>query len=76
MKIGTDGQVKIPQHMLDQLGLLPDTEVELTMVDGGVMVRKVWEKPADWHSFVQQMRGRIKDGTTTDEVMALMRGDD
>ena len=76
MKIGTDGQVTIPQHMLDQLGLLSDTEVELTVVDGGVLVRKVREKPADAHLFFKQMRGRLKGGMSTDEVMALTRGEE
>lgn len=76
MKIGTDGQVTIPQHMLDQLGLLPDTEVELRVVDGGVLVRKVWEKPADFGAFIDSIRGSLKCGMTTDEIMALTRGDD
>lgn len=76
MKIGADGQVTIPQHMLDQLGLQPDTEVELTVVEGGVLVRKVWEKQGDFRSFLESIRGSLKSGMTTDEVMALTRGDD
>jgi AbrB family looped-hinge helix DNA binding protein len=76
MKIGTDGQVTIPQHMRDQLGLLPETEVELTVMDGGVMVRKVREKPADAHLYFKNMRGRLKGGMSTDEVMALTRGEE
>ncbi|HEX8209562.1 MAG TPA: AbrB/MazE/SpoVT family DNA-binding domain-containing protein [Longimicrobium sp.] len=76
MKIGTDGQVTIPQHMLDQIGLLPDTEVELTVMDDGVLVRKVREKPADAHLYFKQMRGRFKGGMSTDEVMALTRGEE
>jgi bifunctional DNA-binding transcriptional regulator/antitoxin component of YhaV-PrlF toxin-antitoxin module len=76
MKIGADGQVTIPQHMLDQLGLLPDTEVELTVMNGGVLVRKVWEKSGDFGSYLDSVRGSLKGGMTTDEVMALTRGDD
>ncbi|HEX8675192.1 MAG TPA: AbrB/MazE/SpoVT family DNA-binding domain-containing protein [Longimicrobium sp.] len=76
MKIGADGQVTIPQHMLDRLGLLPDTEVELTVVDGGVLVRKVWEKSGDFGSYLDSVRGSLKGGMTTDEVMALTRGDE
>lgn len=76
MKIGTDGQVTIPQEIREALGLLPDTEVELTVMDGGVLVRKVREKPADFGSFIDSIRGTLKCGMTTDEVMALTRGDD
>lgn len=76
MKIGTDGQVTIPQHMLDQLGLLPDTEVELTVMNGGVLVRKVWEKSGDFRSYLDSIRGSLNCGMTTDDVMALTRGDD
>ena len=76
MKIGTDGQVTIPQEIREALGLLPDTEVELTVVEGGVLVRKVQEKPADAHLFFKKMRGRFKGGMSTDEVMALTRGEE
>jgi AbrB family looped-hinge helix DNA binding protein len=76
MKISTDGQVTIPPEIRERLGLLPDTEVELTVVDGGVMVRKVQEKLGDFRSFLDSIRGTLKGGMTTDEVMALTRGDD
>lgn len=76
MKISTDGQVTIPQEIRDRLGLQPDTEVELTVVDGGVMVRKVEEKLGDFRSYLDSIRGTLKCGMTTDEVMALTRGDD
>jgi AbrB family looped-hinge helix DNA binding protein len=76
MKIGTDGQVTIPQEIRDRLGLLPDMEVELTVMEGGVLVRKVQEKPGDFRSFIDSIRGSLKGGMTTDEVMALTRGDD
>ncbi|HLL81529.1 MAG TPA: AbrB/MazE/SpoVT family DNA-binding domain-containing protein [Longimicrobium sp.] len=76
MKISTDGQVTIPAEIRERLGLLPDTEVELTVVDGGVMVRKIWEKDPDFSSFIDSIRGTLKGGMTTDEVMALTRGDD
>ena len=76
MKIGPDGEVVIPQQMRDQLGLLPDTEVELMVAEGGVLVRKVWEKSADFSSYIDSIRGSLKGGMTTDEVMALTRGDD
>jgi AbrB family looped-hinge helix DNA binding protein len=76
MKISMDGQVTIPQEIREALGLLPDTEVELAVLDGGVMLRKVQEKPADAHLYFKQMRGRFKGGMSTDEVMALTRGEE
>ncbi|CAA9308944.1 MAG: hypothetical protein AVDCRST_MAG68-1145 [uncultured Gemmatimonadetes bacterium] len=75
MKISTKGQVTIPQNIREELGLLPDTEVEFTVVDGGVLLRKALGRHSRGRSLVEHMRGRAKGGMTTDEIMALTRGE-
>ena len=40
MKIGDRGQVTIPKNIRDQFGLGPDTEVEFTVVNDSIILRK------------------------------------
>ena len=76
VRISTKGQVTIPQRIREELGLLPETEVEFTVVDGGVLLRKMAGGRARGRSLVEHMRGRARCGMTTDEIMALTRGED
>lgn len=72
MKISAKGQVTIPQEIRDRLGLLPDTEVELTVLDDAIVSRKA--TPATGRTLVEHLRGRARGGMSTDEIMALTRG--
>ena len=45
MQITTKGQVTIPQHIREQLGLLPHTEVEFEIVGDHARIRKA-RRPA------------------------------
>lgn len=76
MKISTKGQVTIPQSIREELGLLPDTEVEFKVVEDGVLLRKVAGRGSRGRGLVDHMRGRARGGLSTDEIMALTRGDD
>jgi AbrB family looped-hinge helix DNA binding protein len=76
MKVSTKGQVTIPQNIREELGLLPDTEVEFTVVDDGVLLRKAPGRHTRGRSLVDHMRGRARGGMSTDEIMALTRGED
>lgn len=76
MKITPEGRVAIPQHIREALGLLPDTQVEWEMGDGEAVLRKIREHcRSSGHALVEQMRGRGTVRTSTDEIMALTRGD-
>jgi AbrB family looped-hinge helix DNA binding protein len=76
VKITTKGQVTIPQHIRERLGLLPNTEVEFEIRDDAVLLRKARGSRHRGHTLVARMRGRADTGLTTDEIMALTRGED
>lgn len=74
MKITTKGQVTIPQHIRETLGLLPNTEVEFELHGDAVLLRKAHGSQHRGRALVAHMRGRADTGLTTDEIMALTRG--
>ncbi len=78
MKITTKGQVTIPVEIREKLGLLPDTEVEFEIVGNAVRMRKVRRAGRAGRrgkSIVDRLRGRGSVRMTTDEILALTRGD-
>ncbi|MDZ7749171.1 MAG: AbrB/MazE/SpoVT family DNA-binding domain-containing protein [Halofilum sp. (in: g-proteobacteria)] len=77
MRITSKGQVTIPVEIRRQAGLLPDTEVEFVVEGGNVVVRKAARESAGrGHRLVESLRGRARAGWTTEEIMALTRGED
>ena len=75
MRITSKGQVTIPIEIREQLGLLPDTEVEFSIDRDGVRMTKAAQPSARsrGRGIVQHMRGRATSGLTTDQIMRLMR---
>jgi len=73
MRITSKGQVTIPQHVREQLGLLPATEVEFEIDGDTVRIRKVAEGSRRGRSLIGHMRGSATTRMTTDEIMALTR---
>lgn len=45
-KVGPKGQVVIPKHMRDALGLRPGDEVDFALSDSGVLVEPARHRPA------------------------------
>lgn len=76
MRITSKGQVTIPQHIREALGLLPDTEVEFEIDDNAVRIRPAAapRRPDRGRLLVDHMRGRGSRRVTTDEIMKLTRG--
>ena len=77
MRITTKGQVTIPVEIREKLGLLPNSEVEFEVVGQAVRMRKVRrakESGRRGKSIVQRLRGRGSVRMTTDEILALTRG--
>lgn len=75
MRLTSKGQVTIPLRIRERLGLLPNTEVEFDIVDQSVRIRKA-KKQTRGREIVEHLRGRApKPGLTTDEIMALTRGE-
>lgn len=75
MKITTKGQVTIPQHIRERYGLLPGTEVTFEDVNGEVQLKKQKGQKSRGRALVEHMRGRAKTRLSTDEIMALTRGE-
>ncbi|MBI3491864.1 MAG: AbrB/MazE/SpoVT family DNA-binding domain-containing protein [Acidobacteria bacterium] len=78
MRITTKGQVTIPLDIRHQLGLLPHSEVEFDVVGDSVRIRKKKGTKSRGERLLEIMRRgpKPKPGMTTDQLMALTRGDD
>ena len=77
MRITSKGQVTIPQDIREQVGLLPDTEVTFAVDGDGVRIVKAStsQRPGRGRVVVTRLRGAATVAMTTDEIMALTRGD-
>lgn len=73
MRVTSKGQVTIPQAVRQALGIEPGSEVEFELDDGGA--RLVRCKTSKGRVRAAQMRGRGAVKLTTDEIMALTRGE-
>lgn len=70
----TRGQVTLPKRLRDHLGLKPGSEVEFELSeDGRVFLKARGQAP---ESRFVRLRGSAGPGLTTDEIMALTRGED
>jgi antitoxin PrlF len=73
-KMTTKGQVTLPKRLRDHLGLKPGSDVDFELAeDGRVFLKTNHEAP---RSRFARLRGSAKLGMTTDELMALTRGED
>jgi AbrB family looped-hinge helix DNA binding protein len=76
MRITSKGQVTIPIEIREQLGLLPETEIEFEVVGTVVQLRKVADSPTQrGRSLVSRLRGKGSVQMSTDEILALTRGE-
>jgi AbrB family looped-hinge helix DNA binding protein len=69
------GQVTIPIEIRERLGLLPNSEVEFEVVGDSVRIRKARSGKSRGQRMLEAMRKAPKPGMTTDELMALTRGE-
>ena len=79
MRMTSKGQVTVPLHIRERAGLVPGSEVEFEIDDGGlVRLRRKGdaEQPrnAALEKAIDQMRGSATAGLSTEEIMALTRG--
>jgi AbrB family looped-hinge helix DNA binding protein len=73
MKVTSKGQVTIPSHIRRLLGIMSHSEVEFHEEDGRVYLRK--GKGKTRIKRFRNFRGIAKVKMTTNEIMALTRGD-
>lgn len=77
MRITSKGQVTIPQDIREKAGLLPNTEVEFRIVKGRVTLNPLGKPKTRGKAAVEGLRGSLKHlKRSTDELMALTRGED
>lgn len=67
------GQVTVPKNMRDHLGLKPGSQVSFELTADGRVVLKSAGKLQK--SRFAKVRGTMKRGLSTEELMALTRGD-
>ena len=75
MKVTIKGQVTIPLPLRQKVGIVPGSEVEFVEERGRLYLKKV-EGPGRGQALVAHMRGRGALAMSTDEILALTRGDD
>ena len=74
MRVTTKGQVTIPQEIREKLGITPAVEIDFIEEKGRVYLVKRAGKPRKSNKF-RRLRGTANVKMTTDEIMALTRGD-
>jgi AbrB family looped-hinge helix DNA binding protein len=75
MKITSKGQVTIPVEIREQLGLLPNTDVEFEVVGNALYLRKVAIEASPGKKLIATMQGTATVKMTTEEIMLLTRQD-
>jgi AbrB family looped-hinge helix DNA binding protein len=77
MKITSKGQVTIPVAIREKAGLLPHTEVDFELEGDAVRIVRAKAPRGETRGerAIRLLRGTGTVRMTTDEIMALMRGD-
>jgi antitoxin PrlF len=74
-RVTRKGQVTIPKRVRDYLGLAPGSVVDFDVTPDGRIVL-INQDPTPKPSRFEKIRGTATVKMTTDEIMALTRGDD
>jgi len=74
MRVTTKGQVTIPQHIREKLGIVPATDIEFVEDKDRVYIVKK-EGLENRNNKFRKLRGVATVRMTTDEIMALTRKD-
>ena len=69
-------QVTIPKRAREATGLKPGGKVRVAVENGKVVLTPVGRTgKSDYRKRIERVRGTLRDPLTTDEIMALLRGD-
>jgi antitoxin PrlF len=74
MRVTSKGQVTIPQDVRERLGITPGSEVEFRVDELGARIVRL--SPGEGATLAAAMRGRATAAMSTEEIMALTRGDE
>lgn len=75
MRVTQKGQVTIPKELRDELGIGAGSEVDFERANDTILIRKANGRPSRGQRLVERLRGRGDVVMSTDEIMALTRGD-
>ena len=75
MWITTKGQITVPARLREKKGFLPHTQVEFVEDGDDVKLVKIGTAPRRGKAFVEHLRGKGDVAMSTDEIMALTRGE-
>ena len=75
MKITSKGQVIIPIEIGERIGLLPHSEVRFVVEGNAVRILREEKPGGRGQRLLDQMRGRATSKLSTEEIMALTRGE-
>jgi AbrB family looped-hinge helix DNA binding protein len=73
MRVTIKGQVTIPREIRDKMGITPYTEVDFIEEKGRICLVKKKDKEVKPRRF-RKLRGSATVRMTTDQIMALTRG--
>ena len=71
MRVTTKGQVTIPRNIREQLGIIPETNIDFLEDNGRFYIVKT-TKPKLTHKF-KRLRGIATAKMTTDQILNLTR---
>ena len=72
MRVTSKGQVTIPQHIREKLGIAPYSEVDFVEDDNGVYIVKK-DIPQRPENIFDKLKGTATVRMSTDAIMALTR---
>jgi AbrB family looped-hinge helix DNA binding protein len=79
MVLNSKGQVTIPAHLRDKYGLHAGDDVDVIEVGGALQIVRTDGAESRGQRLVRRLRstatGREVAGMSTDEIMALLRGE-
>jgi AbrB family looped-hinge helix DNA binding protein len=76
MRVTSKGQVTIPRDIRRKMGIDSHSEVEFVIEGNTVILRPAQGPPTRGNRIVESLRGRATVKMTTDEIMALTRGEE
>ncbi|GAA3438740.1 AbrB/MazE/SpoVT family DNA-binding domain-containing protein [Kutzneria kofuensis] len=75
MRLTSKGQVTIPIEVREEFGLRPGDEIEFVLDEHGLHIVKSTQWPSRGRRLAESLLGRGDVEMTTDEIMALTRGE-
>ncbi|MBW0093114.1 AbrB/MazE/SpoVT family DNA-binding domain-containing protein [Pseudonocardia sp. KRD-184] len=76
MRLTSKGQITIPQQVRQELGLEPGDEVDVVVRDGVATIVPTTGPTGRGRRMVEALLGRGDVELSTDQIMALTRGED